>query len=98
MNASLMRVAHFRATNLFPMRHVGIVGQHGSTVECIDINADGTLLASSSIDNKIRFWNIEYFEDIHITDKMATNNNKAREHNLPSSYGLNTTDFYSGLS
>ncbi|XP_065202910.1 WD repeat-containing protein 55 homolog isoform X2 [Planococcus citri] len=87
-----------RATNLFPMRHVGIVGQHGGTVECIDINADGTLLASASIDNKVRFWNVEYFEDIHITDKMASNNNKAREHNLPSSYGQNSTDFYSGLS
>lgn len=79
------------------MRHVGIVGQHSSTIECIDINKDGKLLTTSSIDKEIHFWNIEYFEDVIITDKMVTNNNKARENNLPSSHGINVDTFFSGI-
>ncbi len=93
-----MLILHFRATNLFPMRHVGIVGQHGGTVECLDISKDGTLIASGSINNKICFWNVEYFEDISLTDKDKTDNDKAREHNLPSSLGVNASDFFSGMA
>lgn len=54
---------NLRATHLFPHRHLGIVGQHNLAVEHVDICNNGQFIASSSHNNDIRFWNIQYFED-----------------------------------
>lgn len=80
------------------MRHIGVVGQHGSSIESMDINKDGTLIATSSIDNKVNFWNVEYFEEVSMTDKNKKDNDKARENNLPSSRGVNASDFFAGMA
>lgn len=80
------------------MRHIGVVGQHGATVESMDINRDGTLIATGSIDNKVCFWNVEYFEEVSMTDKNKKDNDKARENNLPSSHSVNASDFFAGMA
>lgn len=88
-----------RATHLFPHRHLGIVGQHDLSIECVDICSTGQFIASSSHNNDIKFWNIEYFEDF---DKINQKHNKHKkktelQNNLPSSKIKNVSDFFSDL-
>lgn len=85
-----------RAIHLFPQRHLGVVGQHQLSVESLDISCDGQFIASSSHDQKIKFWNVKYFEDIQIDDKKKAKKAE-RNHNLPSSKCSNVSDFFSGL-
>lgn len=88
-----------RATHLFPHRHLGIVGQHDLSVECVDICSNGTFIASSSHNNDIKFWNIQYFEDFNqITHKVKHNMQKDLQNNLPSSKQKNASDFFAGIN
>lgn len=88
-----------RAMHVVPGRNLGIVGQHSLGVEAMDISSSGELIASSSHDNDIKFWNIKYFEDY---DDMKYNekHNKFKEerHNLPSSKFSNAGDFFADLA
>lgn len=88
-----------RATYLFPNRHLGIVGQHeDSSAEKVDICNKGTFIASYSLENDIRFWNIEYFSELGVEDKHKKHNaKKEMRNNLPSSKYVNSSDFFSGL-
>ncbi|KAJ8865910.1 hypothetical protein PR048_033433 [Dryococelus australis] len=86
-----------RATHMFPHRHLGVVGQHQFSVECLDISGDGTYIASSSHDQLIKFWNIKYFEDIEVNVKEKSKKKVEMRHNLPSSKAKNSADFFSGL-
>lgn len=86
-----------RATNTFPMQHLGVVGQHSLSVEALDISHDGEYLASCSLDNTIQFWPISYFEDIRVKTEKVSKKKKAA-HNLPSSKFSNAADFFSGLA
>lgn len=90
---------NLRATHLFPHRHLGIVGQHDLSVENVDICNTGQFLASSSHNNDIKFWNIQYFEDFEKVDQKHKKHNKKKElkNNLPSSNIKNASDFFSGL-
>uniref|UniRef100_A0A6B2E9I3 WD repeat-containing protein 55 homolog n=1 Tax=Phlebotomus kandelakii TaxID=1109342 RepID=A0A6B2E9I3_9DIPT len=81
-----------RAVNTVPGRSLGVVGQHNLAVETMDISNTGEIIASSSHDNDIRFWNIKYFEDFD--DDMPA---KDARYNLPSSKYTNARDFFSGL-
>lgn len=87
----------FRATNLFPNCHLGIVGHHQDmSVDLLDISDTGHLIASTSyFSNIVKFWNIEFFEDFDIKQHFKKINPK--EFNLPSSNVVNATDFFSGL-
>jgi WD repeat-containing protein 55 len=88
-----------RAMHLVPGRILGTVGQHSLAVEAMDISNNGELVASSSHDNDIRFWNIKYFEtfdDIKYNEK--SNKKKAMRHNLPSSKEANRGDFFADLA
>lgn len=87
-----------RAMHLVPGRVLGIVGQHSLAVETIDINSSGELIASSSHDNDIRFWNIKYFEDFDDIKYNSKPDRKAMRHNLPSSKQTNAADFFSDLA
>lgn len=88
-----------RATHLFPHRHLGIVGQHDLSAECLDICNDGTMIASTSHNNDIKFWNIQYFEDLSIASKSNKHIKKRDlKNNLPSSKQRNVSDFFDGLS
>lgn len=90
---------NLRATYLFPHRHLGIVGQHKLSVECVDICSTGQFIASSSHDNDIKFWNIEYFENFEKVSQKHKKHNKKHElwNNLPSSEIKNVSDFFSDL-
>lgn len=90
---------NLRATHLFPHRHLGVVGQHELSVECVDISNNGELIASTSINNDIKFWNIKYFEDFEKVDAKHKKHNKRKEmeFNLPSSKRKNVSEFFSDL-
>lgn len=87
-----------RAMHLVPGRVLGVVGQHSLAVETIDINSTGELIASSSHDNDIRFWNIKYFEDFDDIKYNSKPDKKAMKHNLPSSKRTNAADFFADLA
>ncbi|KAI5732852.1 hypothetical protein M8J76_004870 [Diaphorina citri] len=87
-----------RATNTFPMRHLGVIGQHTMSVEALDISHDGEYIASCSLDNTINFWAIDYFENIRLKTEKVTDKKKRMHHNLPSSKFGNASDFFSGLT
>ncbi|XP_065359406.1 WD repeat-containing protein 55 homolog [Calliphora vicina] len=88
-----------RAVHIAPFRNLGVVGQHSMPIESMDINHSGELIASSSHNNDVRFWNVKYFEefgDIKYNEKH--NSYKEKRHNLPSSKVSNTSDFFSDLA
>lgn len=88
-----------RASHMFPQKQLGIVGQHNLPVERLDISHDGQFIASSSVDNDVKFWNISYFENIENLIEIDHKQNKKQDmkKNLPSSNFNNASDFYSGL-
>ncbi|XP_015185850.1 PREDICTED: WD repeat-containing protein 55 homolog [Polistes dominula] len=86
-----------RATSLFPHQHLGVVGQHNFPIEALDVNKDGTLIASSSHDNTIKFWNVEYLESLSIYEGIKGDKLKRIKHNLPSSKVDNASDFFADL-
>lgn len=90
---------NLRATHLFPHRHLGVVGQHDLSVENVDICNNGQFIASSSHNNDIKFWNIQYFEDYDKISNKHKKHNKRKElkNNLPSSKVKNASDFFSDL-
>ncbi|XP_061393674.1 WD repeat-containing protein 55 homolog [Musca vetustissima] len=88
-----------RAVHIAPFRNLGIVGQHSMPVESLDVSNSGELIASSSHNNDVRFWNVKYFEefgDIKYNEKH--NSYKEKRHNLPSSKFSNASDFFSDLA
>ncbi|XP_055596001.1 WD repeat-containing protein 55 homolog [Uranotaenia lowii] len=87
-----------RAMHMVPGRVLGIVGQHTLAVETIDINSTGELIASSSHDNDIRFWNIKFFEEFDDIKYNSKADRKAMKHNLPSSHHTDAKDFFSDLA
>ncbi|CAK9804748.1 WD repeat-containing protein 55 homolog [Anthophora plagiata] len=86
-----------RATSLFPHQHLGIVGQHQLSIETLDVNGNGTLIASSSHDNDIKFWNVEYFESLNVSNRVKGGRQKQLKHNLPSSKVDNVSNFFAEL-
>ena len=54
-----------RLVMILPNQLLGLVGEHGEfPIEAIEMSYNKSLLASSSHDNKIKFWNIDYlFEE-----------------------------------
>ncbi|XP_068987952.1 WD repeat-containing protein 55 homolog [Bombus flavifrons] len=86
-----------RATSLFPHHHLGIVGEHNLSIEALDVNSDGTLIASSSHDNDIKFWNVQYFETLDVNKRIKGGKQRQLKHNLPSSKTDNASTFFSDL-
>lgn len=88
------------AINLFPHRFLGVVGQHDVSVEAMDISHDGEFIASSGLDHVVKFWNIKYFEDVHVRKQKSNKVKKKKdlENNLPSSKMKNMSDFFSDLA
>ncbi|XP_055906758.1 WD repeat-containing protein 55 homolog [Eupeodes corollae] len=88
-----------RAVHIAPFKTLGVVGQHSLPIESLDISNNGHLLASSSHNNDVRFWNVTYFEgfaDIKYNQKH--NAHRENRHNLPSSKYTNASDFFSDLA
>uniref|UniRef100_A0A182K7C4 WD repeat-containing protein 55 homolog n=1 Tax=Anopheles christyi TaxID=43041 RepID=A0A182K7C4_9DIPT len=86
-----------RAMHMVPGRVLGIVGQHSMAVDTLDISGSGELIASSSHDNDVRFWNVKYFEDFDSIKYNSKPDKKTLKHNLPSSQRTNARDFFAGL-
>lgn len=86
-----------RATSLFPHYNLGIVGQHDFSIETLDISNNGTLIASSSHNNDIKFWNVQYFETLNVNESVKGGKKKQLMHNLPSSQIKNRSDFFAEL-
>ena len=84
---------------MFPHRCLGTVGHHDVSVEAIDISHDGEFVASSGLDHTVKFWNIKYFEDVHVRKEKLNKVKKRKDidHNLPSSKIRNASDFFSDL-
>ncbi|KAH8382206.1 hypothetical protein KR009_002352, partial [Drosophila setifemur] len=90
---------NIRACHITPYRNLGVVGQHNMPVEALDVNTSGELLASSSHNNDVRFWNVKYFEDLgDIKYNEKHNTYKEQRHNLPSSKCTNASDFFADLT
>ncbi|KAH8295202.1 hypothetical protein KR018_008699, partial [Drosophila ironensis] len=90
---------NIRACHITPYRNLGVVGQHNMPVESLDVNGNGELLASSSHNNDVRFWNVKYFEDFgDIKYNEKHNTYKEQRHNLPSSKCTNASDFFADLT
>ncbi|XP_034949790.1 WD repeat-containing protein 55 homolog [Chelonus insularis] len=87
-----------RALGLFPNSKLGIAGQHEFSIEAIDISNDGKLIASTSHDNIVKFWNVEYFENFNLDEKEVKNvKHTAKKHNLPSSKVENPSTFFADM-
>lgn len=88
-----------RACHITPFRNLGIVGQHNMPIENLDVCNSGELIASSSHNNDVRFWNVKYFEDFgDIKYNEKHNTFKDKRHNLPSSKFTNAGDFFADLA
>ncbi|XP_053949188.1 WD repeat-containing protein 55 homolog [Anastrepha ludens] len=88
-----------RACHIAPYRNLGIVGQHNMPIENLDVSNSGELIASSSHNNDVRFWNVKYFEDFgDIKYNEKHNTFKDKRHNLPSSKFTNAGDFFADLA
>ncbi|XP_035905346.1 WD repeat-containing protein 55 homolog isoform X1 [Anopheles stephensi] len=87
-----------RAMHLVPGRVLGIVGQHSMAIDTMDISGSGELIATSSHDNDVRFWNIKYFEDFDGIKYNSKPDKRTLKHNLPSSQRVNAKDFFAGLN
>lgn len=104
-----------RAVHLYPHRFLGAVGHHEGNfpIERLDVSATGEFVASVSHDQKVKFWNIAYLENIDYnkTKKPFFNRMKykirrkdfkmltakEKEHQLPSSNRGNSKDFFGDL-
>ncbi|XP_076048594.1 WD repeat-containing protein 55 isoform X1 [Oratosquilla oratoria] len=86
---------NIRAVHFYANRFVGIVGQHKDFgIENLSVSNDSNLLASCSLDDVVRFWNIEYLYDTVVNEKKKANKNRDVVNNLPSSRRRNQADFF----
>lgn len=105
---------NIRAVHLFPHRFLGVVGHHEDNfpIEKLDVNTTGELVGSISHDNRVKFWNVAYLEEMDydktkkptILPKSALRCKGKRlaaaretEHQLPSSGRTNKAEFFSGF-
>ncbi|KAG0710174.1 WD repeat-containing protein 55 [Chionoecetes opilio] len=89
---------NIRAVQLYPHRFVGVVGEHDDFgVDNLSVSHDGTLMASCSSEEVVRFWNIEYLYDLDNEDSKKGSKKRKRNYNLPSSKRRNRCDFYSDI-
>ncbi|XP_054716334.1 WD repeat-containing protein 55-like [Uloborus diversus] len=62
-----------RAVQLFPTRFLGVLGSHnGFSIDGLSASFDKTLLASSSFDQKVKFWDLSGIDDMKSEDVKET--------------------------
>jgi len=103
-----------RAVHLYPHRFLGVVGHHEDEfpIERLDVNTTGEIVASISHDNRVKFWNVQYLEEMDynkqrkpgiLSKTVVRSKSKKRnelkevEHQLPSSSRGNKKEFFSGF-
>lgn len=73
-----------RAVQLLPNRIFGYLGNHGGyTVERVRLCYDKSLIASSSYDHKIKFWDLSGIKDLKSQDVKETKKVKLTQANRP---------------
>jgi len=57
---------NLRAVLLNPHRFLGVIGHHEDEfpIERLDVNTTGEIVASVSHDNRVKFWNVTYLEEM----------------------------------
>jgi len=105
---------NIRAVHLYPHRFLGVIGHHEDEfpIERLDVNTTGEIVASISHDNRVKFWNVTYLEEMDyekqkkpgILPKTAIRSKSKKqqllreaEHQLPSSSRGNKREFFSGF-
>jgi len=105
---------NIRAVHLYPHRFLGVIGHHEDEfpIERLDVNTTGEIVASISHDNRVKFWNVTYLEEMDydkqkkpgILPKTAIRSKSKKqqllreaEHQLPSSSRGNKKEFFSGF-
>jgi len=105
---------NIRAVHLYPHRFLGVIGHHEDEfpIERLDVNTSGEIVASISHDNRVKFWNVTYLEEMDyekqkkpgILPKTAIRSKSKKqqllreaEHQLPSSSRGNKKEFFSGF-
>jgi len=105
---------NIRAVHLYPHRFLGVVGHHEQElpIEKMDVSSSGEIIASISHDNRVKFWNVTYLEEMDyektkkpgILPKTTVKSKNKRqqmlrenEHQLPSSARGNRNEFFSGF-
>ncbi|GBB92887.1 hypothetical protein RclHR1_04640024 [Rhizophagus clarus] len=80
-----------RLVGILPNKFLGVIGDHDDfPIECLRLSHDEILLASSSHDNTVKFWNIRYlFEEENGDDKNKSNDNMDIDENLNGSGSKN---------
>lgn len=103
-----------RAVHLYPHRFLGVIGHHEDEfpIERLDVNTTGEIVASISHDNRVKFWNVTYLEEMDYNKQKkpgilpkSTVRSKSKkqnllreaEHQLPSSSRGNKKEFFSGF-
>jgi WD40 repeat protein len=102
-----------RAVHMFPHRFIGQVGHHEGhmPIEKMDVSGQGNLVASTSHDNRVKFWDISYLQDMDYVKKMKPVLkkkgqkkkkidevvDKETEHQLPSSGRQNKQEFFKDM-
>eukprot|EP00092_Neocalanus_flemingeri_P023196 GFUD01025153.1.p1 GENE.GFUD01025153.1~~GFUD01025153.1.p1 ORF type:complete len:471 (-),score=144.87 GFUD01025153.1:1127-2539(-) len=103
-----------RAVHLYPHRFLGVVGHHEDEfpIERLDVNTSGEIVASISHDNRVKFWNVTYLEEMDYdkqkkpgilpkttirSKSKKLNQLRETEHQLPSSSRTNKKEFFSGF-
>lgn len=66
------------------------------SVEAMDITHDGQYVASVGLDETVKFWEIRYFEDMHVKPEKAKKTDA--QNNLPSSQFSNPGAFFAELN
>ncbi|CAB4376841.1 uncharacterized protein OCT59_018778 [Rhizophagus irregularis] len=98
-----------RLVGILPNKFLGVIGDHDEfPIECLRLSHDDNLLASSSHDNTVKFWNIRYLyeeeengDDKNINDNMDMDENPSRGGSRNNGVGKNigneTNSFFADL-
>ncbi|KAL7292810.1 hypothetical protein TKK_0013636 [Trichogramma kaykai] len=88
---------YIRTQSIFPDKPLGVVGQHEVSVENLDVNNDGSIIASSSGEGPIKFWNVSYLEEINVSERVKGGRKSGMNRNLPSSKIDHAANFFADL-
>jgi len=84
-----------RAFHFFPHKPVGIIGEHPTMIQHMDISSDGRTLVTTAHEEELRFWDVGFLEDVRVApeEKKA----RAKKQQLPSSNKQNSAEFFAGM-
>jgi len=99
------------AVHLYPHRFLGVIGHHEDEFPIVrlQVNTTGKMVASIGQDNRVRFWNVTYLEEMDYNKQKrpgilpvrskSKKQQQLREakHQLPSSSRGNKKEFLSGF-